>query len=66
MAKLASYLAENFQPGIEYVTVSTSPLQGVHKTSPLNVVLEFPHAAASSHFSYRRIERNVRETPITD
>lgn len=49
-AKHASYLAEGVQPGIEYVTVSTSPLHGVQKTS----------------FSYRRIKRSIRETRITD
>lgn len=49
-----------------YVTVSTSPLQGVHKTSSLNRFLKFPYAAASSHFSYRRIKRNIRKTHITD
>lgn len=49
-----------------FVTVSTSLLQGVHKTSSLKMLLKVSHIVASSHFIYKRIKRNIRETHITD
>lgn len=49
-----------------YVTVSTSLLQGLHKASSLKMLLKVSHITATSHFSYRRIRRNIRETHITD
>lgn len=48
------------------VSVSASTVQGVHKTSLLDMFFKFPYTEASSHFSYRRIKRNLRETDITD